>query len=432
MAKVKYSWADEVQLKKHTRCKLNILREYFAQYLRVKCSLMVRHFRIAIVDGFAGGGIYKDGTAGSPLIFLEELKLFFIETTIKRDKTLPQLSIECLFIVNEDDPEANESLYKQLQLWEQDNDIPKEHFNVKIQKLQKPFLDVYPEIRQTLWNRKFQNVLFNIDPCGYTDFNLTTLQDIMKSFKNVEVFYTCMIGALLQYTTKQKGDGRASRDSIEENIKKLLDVPIENFLEDKSLWKKPHWLGAAERIVHKKLSNTADFVSPFAINQEGNVGYNYWLLHFANNYRAREVYNDVLHGNARGAAHFGKSGLKMLEYTPEEKNVGLFNISKDSTEMRTKSKEELHYDIPRFISEFGDAISVIDFKSAIYNDTPAHSNDIKDVLIDNSDLEVFTDNGGKRRSSDSITNTDIIRLNKQKTFYSYFSSSDNDNKNKTD
>ena len=74
-------------------------------------------------------------------------------------------------------------------------------------------------------------MLFNLDPCGYTDFNLTTLQDIMKSFKKVEIFYTCMIGALLQYTRKQKGDGRDSRDDIEKNIKKLLDVPLENFLE---------------------------------------------------------------------------------------------------------------------------------------------------------------------------------------------------------
>ncbi len=419
MAEKIYDWANGAELPNHTRCKLDILREYFAQYLRVKCSPMVRHFRIAIVDGFAGGGIYKDGTVGSPLIFLEELKLFFIENTIKRDKILPKLSIECLFIVNEDDPEANESLYKQLQLWEQDNDIPKEHFNVKIQKLQKPFLDVYPEIRQTLWNRKFQNVLFNIDPCGYTDFNLTTLQDIMKSFKNVEVFYTCMIGALLQYTTKQKGDGRASRDSIEENIKKLLDVPLENFLEDKSLWKKPHWLGAAERIVHKKLSNTADFVSPFAINQEGNVGYNYWLLHFANNYRAREVYNDVLHGNARGAAHFGKSGLKMLEYTPEEKNVGLFNFSKDSTEMRTKSKEELRFDIPEFMSKFRDGMSVGDFRNAIYNDTPAHSDDINSVLIENPDIALLTHNKHPRRSENSIMNTDFIMPNKQKSFHIY-------------
>ena len=63
----------------------------------------------------------------------------------------------------------------------------------------------------------------------------------------------------------------------------------------------------------------------------------------------------------------------MLEYTPEEKNVGLFNISKLSTETRAKSKEELNYDIPKSISEFGGEISVENFKNKIYNNLPQHT-----------------------------------------------------------
>ena len=421
MAEKIYDWVNGAELQKHTRCKLDILREYFYQYLRVKCSPLVRHFRIAIVDGFAGGGIYKDGTFGSPLIFLQELEKFSKENNIwRRDQGLPELSIECMFIVNEINSDANKSLDNQLEIWEQDNDIPKEHFNVKIQKLQKPFLEAYPQIKQILWNRRFQNVLFNIDPCGYTDFNFTTLQDIMNSFKSAEVFYTFMIGALLQYTSWQ------NLIKTEQKIEKL-GVPVDAFLKDSTLWKKSEWLATAEIIIHKELSSTAAFVSPFAINQAGSVGYNYWLLHFANNYRAREVYNDVLHGNARGAAHFGKSGLRMLEYTPEE--ASLFDFSEMA---RNDSIQKLHSDIPKFISEFGDAISVDNFRSAIYNGTPAHSDNINSVLIKNSDIEVLTDKGVPRRSAKTIMNADIIRLNKQKSFYSYFSSSDNDNKNKTD
>ncbi len=416
MAKIKYSWADEVQLKKHTRCKLDILREYFARYLQVRCSPMIPHFRIAIVDGFAGGGIYKDGTAGSPLIFLEELKLFFIENTIKRDKTLPELSIECLLIVNEIDPEANESLYKQLKLWEQNNDIPKERFNVKIQTLQKPFLEVYPKIKQTLWNRKFRNVLFNIDPCGYTDFNFTTLQDIMNSFKSAEVFYTFMIGALLQYASWQ------NLIKTEQKIEKL-GVPVDAFLKDNTLWKKSEWLGEAEKIIHAQFSKIADFVSPFAINQQGGVGYNYWLLHFAKNYRAREVYNNVLHENSSGAAHVGSPGFNMLEYTPDEKRF--FDFSEIA---RNDSRQELDYDIPKLISEFEREISVDEFRNAIYNDTPAHADDINNALIENHDTEVITDKGVPRRSAKTIKKNDIIRLKKQPSFYFPLPN----NKNKTD
>ena len=41
----------------------------------VRCKLpQQERFRLAIVDGFAGGGRYQCGTPGSPLIFIEELK----------------------------------------------------------------------------------------------------------------------------------------------------------------------------------------------------------------------------------------------------------------------------------------------------------------------------------------------------------------------
>ncbi len=412
MAEKIYDWANGAELPNHTQCKLDILKKYFSQYLPVKCSPMVRRFKIAIVDGFAGGGIYKDNISGSPLIFLRELQKFSKKNNLwRRDKGLPELSIECLFIVNEIDPKANEVLYKQLKEWETGNDVPKEQLNVEIQKLQKPFLEVYPKIKQVLLDRRFQNVLFNIDPCGYKQFNRNTLYDIMNSFKNVEVFYTFMIRALLQYASLKQDRIHLIKNSIKE-----LGFTSEAFFKDKDLRSKPEWLGSAERIIHAEFNNTADFVSPFAINQEGNTGYNYWLLHFARNYRAREVYNDVLYTSARSQAHFGKSGLKMLEYTPGEKSADLFEFS---DEMRKDSKKKLRFDIPEFVSKFSDGISVGDFRSAIYNDTPAHSDDINSVLIENPDIAVLTDNKHPRRSENSIMNTDFIMPNKQKSFHIY-------------
>ncbi len=422
MVKVKYDWASGVKLEQHTRCKLDILREYFYQYLRVRVisSPNVRRFRIAIIDGFAGGGIYKDGTFGSPLIFLEELKKFSDEITIRRhDKKLPKLLIECLFIVNEIDPNANETLYNQLKIWVAANDIPKEHFNIEIQKFEKPFLDVYPKIRQTLWNRKFQNVLFNIDPYGYTQVDFTTLYDIINSFKNVEIFYTFMVGAFLQYLSLK------DISSVEKKIEGL-DISIQDYFQNEELRTKPEWLGGIEKIIHAEFSKVAKFVSPFAINQEGNTGYNYWLLHFSKHYRAREVYNDVLHKKAESQVHFGRFGLDMLKYTSGQDGIGLFDFSEMA---RKKSIEKLHSDIPKFISESDNGMLISDFKDKIYNNTPAHSDDINNVLIESQDIKVLTDKKHPRRSANTITNPDFIELNKQKSFYFF---TPPNNKNKTD
>ena len=71
----RYEWADGAKLEEHSKRKHKILREYVFDYLTVRCKLpQQERFRLAIVDGFAGGGRYQCGTAGSPLIFIEELR----------------------------------------------------------------------------------------------------------------------------------------------------------------------------------------------------------------------------------------------------------------------------------------------------------------------------------------------------------------------
>ena len=75
MVKKRYSWETGATLEEHSRRKHKIVREYFARYLTVRCQLpMQSRFRLAIVDGFAGGGRYKCGSPGSPIIFIEELR----------------------------------------------------------------------------------------------------------------------------------------------------------------------------------------------------------------------------------------------------------------------------------------------------------------------------------------------------------------------
>ena len=69
-----YAWPQGAELDDHSRRKHKILREYFHQYLTVRCQLPQQSkFRLAIVDGFSGGGRYQCGSAGSPIIFIEEL-----------------------------------------------------------------------------------------------------------------------------------------------------------------------------------------------------------------------------------------------------------------------------------------------------------------------------------------------------------------------
>ena len=54
MAEKPYEWAEGAVLEEHSKRKHKILREYFFEYLTVRCQLpQMEKFRLAIIDGFA-------------------------------------------------------------------------------------------------------------------------------------------------------------------------------------------------------------------------------------------------------------------------------------------------------------------------------------------------------------------------------------------
>jgi hypothetical protein len=178
------------------------------------------------------------------------------------------------------------------------------------------------------------------------------------------------------------------------------------------------WLGTAERIVFDAFKRCAAFVSPFSINNPD--GWRYWLIHFANFYRARQEYNNILHANSSAQAHFGRSGLNMLSYDPAHDGaLYLFDPAG-----RTEAKKQLFDDIPRLVTDFGDTVGVGEFYGNIYNATPAHMDDVHAVIIDNPDLEVITDSGGERRKANTIRATDTLRIKRQRSFPIFFGVSD--------
>src|SRR5262245_58126728 len=103
MVKKSYDWVSGEILDDHTRRKHKIIREYFADYLRVRCQFPQQSkFRLAVVDGFAGGGRYSCGTPGSPIIFIEELQRAEQELNIARaTHGMALIEIECLLVLND-------------------------------------------------------------------------------------------------------------------------------------------------------------------------------------------------------------------------------------------------------------------------------------------------------------------------------------------
>jgi len=405
-----YEWADGAKLEGHSRRKHKILREYLFDYLTVRCKLpQQERFRLAIVDGFAGGGRYQCGTPGSPLIFIEELKRAVEAVNTQRvAQGLGTVEVECFLVFNDSSRDAIEILKTHVAPMQAAarETCPKLH--LRVEYLNEHFEAAYPKVKHLLEQGRYRSVIFNLDQCGHSHVERNTILDIMHSYPAAEIFYTFVISSLLAFLQKDEPERlRAQLDhlGLTSNDIRALDA----------LMSQKDWLGTAEKIVFDAFRLCAPYVSPFSINNPG--GWRYWLIHFANAYRARQVYNNILHDNASLQAHFGRSGLNMLSYNPkhDEGMLYLFDVSG-----RASAKEQLLGDIPRLIMESGDAMPVMDFYESIYNITPAHADDVHAAIIENPDLEVITPAGGERRKANTIGVNDIIKVKIQRSFFPMF------------
>jgi three-Cys-motif partner protein len=405
-----YPWEDGAKLEEHTKRKHKILREYFARYLAVRCAFPAQtKFRLAIVEGFAGGGRYACGTPGSPLIFIEELRAATEAFNLKRQaEGMATLDIECFMILNDAKDSTVEFLKTHVEpvLAAVKAEVPRLHLHVEYRS--QPFEAVYPEIKALLAQGRYQNVLFNLDQCGNSHVERPTLADIVVSFTSAEIFYTFAIASLLAFL------GKADPNLVKAQLG-FLGVTPADLSSLKGRMSNQEWLGAAERLVFQSFRSCATYVSPFSINNPD--GWRYWLIHFASNYRARQEYNNILHQNSSMQAHFGRSGLHMLSFDPANNanELYLFDVSG-----RQRAEAQLLEDIPRLVSEFGDVVGVGQFYGSIYNMTPAHMDDVHSAMMKNPDLEVITEQGGERRKASTIGPSDTLRMKRQRSLFPIF------------
>lgn len=409
MAKKEYDWEGGAELKDHSKKKHKVLKEYIAEYMNVRCRLPQQsRFRLAVVDGFAGAGRYNNGEAGSPIILLETIRDAAIEIAIRRGvENMAPIEIDLLLVLNDADTGAIEQCRENLAPILAAIPDSAAQLNVETLILSQAFEEVYPQIKCEIASRGFKsNVIFNLDQYGVSQVSFDTLRDILSSHPSAEIFLTFAINTLVAYLPKH---------DIEMLRARLLPfgVDVSALTEPEAVLSRDEWLGAAERLVFQALLGVSPYTSPFSIHNP--QGWRYWMVHFANNYRARQVYNDILHQNASSQAHYGRSGLRMLSYNPDHNEGALYLFGEED---RARAKAELYDDIPRTVANYGDALEVGEFYERIYNETPSHSDDIHSMMIENEDIQIITPGGGERRVPNTISRNDMILLKPQKSFFS--------------
>lgn len=403
----KYKWIEGATLDDHSKKKHLIISEYLRKYLLTRCQLPQQEkFRLIFVDAFSGSGLYSCGSLGSPLLFVDTLCQAIQEMNLSRlNNKLKPVLVDATLIMNDISTDAIEILRKNIAPYQvQAIETP----NLKLSTVffNESFQDVYPKIKSYINSQRCNNVLINLDQYGYSDVTTEHIKDMCSSWRSTEVILTFMIESVITYLSPNKE--KAKGIALETDLKNA----IFNLLEDNSSpLNKKQWLGEVEKLVYESFFKCAKFVSPFCINNP--KGWRYWLMHFSNEPRARQVYNNILHQEAGMQAHFGRSGLRMLSYDPsEEANLYIFDQNS-----RKNAKNDLYDDIPRLITSMGRELDVNTFYNSVYSQTPAHSDDIHEMIIANPDLEVITHKGGNRRKSNTISAKDTIRVKSQTSMF---------------
>jgi three-Cys-motif partner protein len=188
MVKKPYAWPDGATLEDHSRRKHKILREYFFNYLIVRCQLpQQERFRLAVIDGFAGGGRYSCGTAGSPIIFIEELKRGTEAVNLQRAaQGLGAIEIECLLVLNDASRDVIELLKTHVAPLHGEITQNVAKLYLRVEYLNEPFEAAYPTIKQFLQQGRYRNVLFNLDQCGHPTRYLEDFTNMRMTKKRLE------------------------------------------------------------------------------------------------------------------------------------------------------------------------------------------------------------------------------------------------------
>ncbi len=318
---------------------------------------------------------------------------------------MPSVEVDCLMILNDADTEAILRLREAVAPFVSSAQQESSHLALQIEFYQGEFEASVDEFSARVESGSYRNVIYNLDQCGHSHVKRGTINRLVRSKKSVELFLTYAVQSLITFL--DQNDPETIRRRLE-----YLNLRPGALAFTDELMSKNEWLGTAERIVFEHFGESAPFVTPFSINNPD--GWRYWFMHFANSYRARQVYNDVLHDNSSEQAHFGRAGLRMLSYDPDHENSSLYLFDAGSREV---ARQQLPDDIPRLVADGGDTIGMSEFYRSIYNETPAHSDDIHAAIFDNPDLEVLTASGNQRRFPHTISLEDTLCLKKQLSFY---------------
>lgn len=426
MAKSEYDWhlgEKPPKIGLHSLAKHRVYEEYLTHYIQVlNSNPKIPVFRLTLIDGFAGGGVYSDPQndslyPGSPLRLINAAKAAAAAVNIKRQAEgirLPfELQAEYFFI------EKKKSNLEYLNGYLSEQGLGS-RLGQDIFSLQGEFTEllqkVIKHIASTGRNRR---CIFLLDQYGYGEVPFSDIRTIFSDLPNAEIILTFATDWLINYMSNAPEYLKTlQRIGVDLDINALLEAKLDT----------PHWRQLVQFELHrsiKSLSGARHYTPFFIVSKEANRSF--WLVHLSNHPRARDVMTQLHWRLKNHFAHYGGSGIRMFGYDPtkDEQVTGLADLfggtehSFDET-AKTRTLEGVIEELPEFIHQFPDGIQFGELYRLVANTTPATTEHIKEVanlLAQAKELEIVGPNGEHRRTASRISNEDILRIPRQKVIF---------------
>lgn len=414
----KFDWRNgPPELDIHSRAKHEILREYIISYLKVVCQQQrMPEFKIALVDGFAGGGRYKGGEEGSPLVLLRAVDEAEYRINCSRSPTA-QINIKANHYFVEKNNDNYMYLQESIKESEYKSRLDKNLFLFK-GEFRQHLAKIVGRIKEVA-PKGGGGAIFFLDQKGYTDISIQDIQYIRNHLPQSEIIVTIGIGWLIDFIGDE---GRLKSTTEGMGISQYLDInEIIRIKEEKSV----EWRSIIESrlsIAFKKAAGYSFFVPFFIEPQYSHRGY--WLLHLSSNVRAHNVMTESIWEKGNYMKHYGEAGLDIYRISYKPSNpLTLPGMSFREME-REEHKKELIKKIPDYIWKTGGG-SLLDIVKNTCNKTAADLPLYKDSFSEiwnQGDIDVRGKSWGKKKKRE-IYDSDIIIPNKQRSFF-FFRSGD--------
>ena len=392
------------EIEDHSLAKLSVLRSYSSSYMDRLCQGSPRDvFKLDLVDGFSGGGLFlRNGeeVSGTPLIMLEEAEAAYARLNERRVKPI-HFDLKFHFV----DIESDHTQYLSRVLEERQFNIPSHQVRV----YNRPFEDVVGEIIADIRGRQPRagRALFLLDQKGFSQVQFSVIRRIFDELANAEVILTFAAENLINFMVEHQAFYTAVRpiELSESDIRDL--VALKQGLGGHAL---------AQRVLrdHLRAGTGATYDTPFFIRPRHSRRA-LWFVHLSRHPVARDVMVQCHWDNFNTFEHYGSGGLDMMGW--DSLGSGLLPLFGFSQYDADVLHQQLVDSIPRELSSFGLSlpVPVKDFRIAVANHTAARFSDLDlalCTLASDGELDILTSDGKLRQrgltrldSSDLITPT---------------------------